>query len=123
MARLDRLVRGLRDEPANALVEPMSGVLRRLPPALVSNLFHTMLRGVDFTASNVPGVPVPLFLEGAPVVAQYALGPLSGSGINFTLLSYVDVVNIGVNIDPASVPDPDVLMECLTEAFDEILAV
>ena len=123
MARLDRLVRGLRDEPANALVDPMAGILRRMPQALVSNLFHTMLRGVDFTASNVPGVPVPLYLEGAPVVDQYALGPLSGAGINVTLLSYVDNVNIGVNIDPAAVPDPDVLMTCLDKAYDEILAV
>ncbi|MGI9601918.1 MAG: wax ester/triacylglycerol synthase domain-containing protein [Acidimicrobiales bacterium] len=123
MARLDKLVRSLRDEPANSLVEPMAGVLRRLPSAMVSNLFHTMMRGVDFNASNVPGVPVPLFLEGAPVQAQYALGPLSGSGINFTLLSYVDTVNIGINIDPAAVPDHQVLMDCLRAAYDEILAV
>ncbi|MDH3707698.1 MAG: WS/DGAT domain-containing protein [Acidimicrobiia bacterium] len=123
MARLDRLVRSLRDEPANALVDPMAGVLRRMPKTLVSNLFHTMLRGVDFTASNVPGVPVPLYLEGAPVVAQYALGPLSGAGMNVTLLSYVDRVNIGVNIDPAAIPDADVLMGCLRDAYDEILSV
>ena len=38
-----------------------------------------------------------------------------------TLLSYMDDLNIGVNTDPAAVPDPDVLIECMQEGFDEIL--
>ena len=30
-------------------------------------------------------------------------------------------VFIGINSDPAAVPDPEVLVECLQEGFDEIL--
>ena len=65
---------------------------------------------------------VVLFLEGAPVEAQYALGPLSGAGVNFTLLSYVDRANIGVNIDPAAIDDPELLVALVSEAYDELLA-
>ena len=32
-------------------------------------------------------------------------------------------LNIGVNSDPAAVPDPDVLLRSLRRGFDEILAV
>ena len=33
-----------------------------------------MLRKVDFLASDVPGVPVPVYLAGAKVRVQYAFG-------------------------------------------------
>jgi hypothetical protein len=31
--------------------------------------------------------------------------------------------DIGVNIDTAAVPDPDILLECLQESFAEIMAL
>jgi hypothetical protein len=30
---------------------------------------------------------------------------------------------VGINIDTGAVPDPDVLMDCLQNGFDEVLAV
>ena len=41
--------------------------------------------------------------------------------MNVTLLSYQNELNIGVNVDPAAVPDIDVLMECLRTAYDDLL--
>ncbi len=110
-------------EPANSIVEPMAGVLRRLPKLITTNVFSLMLTGVDFTTSNVPGVPVPIYLEGAPVSSQFAFGPLSGAAINMTLLSYVDELHIGINVDSAAVPDPELLIDCLQRGFDDILAL
>ena len=55
-----------RDEPANQLVEPMSNLLNRLPTSMVTQIFGTMMKGLDFQASNVPGSPFPLFLLGHP---------------------------------------------------------
>jgi hypothetical protein len=80
-----------------------------------------MLRGIDFVTSNVPGPPFPIYLAGARVLSQFPFGPMAGAAANITLLSYVDDLNIGVNSDPAAVADPDVLLECLQEGFDEIL--
>ncbi len=123
MTAIRNLTSQAQAEPANSIVEPMAGVLRRLPKLITTNVFSLMLTGVDFMTSNVPGVPVPIYLEGAPVKAQFAFGPLSGAAINMTLLSYVDDLHIGINIDTAAVPDPELLIESLQRGFDDILAL
>lgn len=110
-----------RDEPANSLVEPMSNLLNRLPTTVVTQLFGTMMKGLDFQASNVPGSPFPLFLLGTPVQAIFPFGPLAGAAVNVTLLSYQNELNIGVNLDPAAVSDVDLFMECLRGAYDDLL--
>lgn len=110
-----------RDEPANHLVAPVANLLNRLPTSVVTQIFATMMKGLDFQASNVPGSPVPLFMDGVPVTAVYPFGPLAGAAVNVTLLSYQNELNIGVNVDPAAVPDVDVFMECLRLAYDELL--
>jgi hypothetical protein len=38
-------------------------------------------------------------------------------------MSYCDTCHIGVNTDVGAVPDPAVLLECLAEGFDEVLAL
>ena len=110
-----------RDEPANHLVAPVANLLNRLPTSVVTQIFGSMMKGLDFQASNVPGSPVPLFMDGVPVTAVYPFGPLAGAAVNVTLLSYQNELNIGVNVDPAAVPDVDVFMECLRLAYDELL--
>jgi WS/DGAT/MGAT family acyltransferase len=120
MAAVRELVAAQKAEPALALTMPIAGILNRLPTTLVTGLFGGMLKGVDFVTSNVPGAPFPVFLGGAKVEGNFALGPLAGAAINITLLSYLDELQIGVNSDPAAVPDPEVLLECLAEGFEEI---
>jgi hypothetical protein len=119
-----QVVRGViaaqRAEPAVGLVEPLSSVLYRLPTTMLTGIFGSLLKGVDFTTSNVPGVPVPLFFAGARLLAQYPLGPLGGSAVNLCLLSYGDQLHVGVNSDLAAVPDPDVLHSCLRAGFEDI---
>jgi len=119
-----QVVRGViaaqRREPAVGLVAPLASVLYRLPTTMVAGLFGSMLKGVDFTTSNVPGVPFPVYLAGAQVLAQFPLGPLSGSAANLCLLSYVDQLYVGVNSDMAAVPDPDVFHRCLQAGFEDI---
>jgi WS/DGAT/MGAT family acyltransferase len=120
MAIVRELVRQQRAEPALALTEPLAGVLYRLGTSLSTALFGSMLKGVDFITSNVPGVPVPVYLAGARMEAQYAFGPMTGAATNILLVSYLDELQIGVNTDPAAVPDPDVFIACLREGIDEI---
>jgi hypothetical protein len=123
MATIRQLVAEQRGEPALALTEPLAAVLYRLPATVSTGVFGAMLRGVDFVTSNVPGVPIPVYLAGARMEAQFPFGPMSGAAANITLLSYLDEVQIGVNVDPAAVPDLEVFQECLREGFDEVLAV
>ena len=120
MQAMRALVVAQRNEPSLGFVEGIAGILNRLPRVLVTELFGRMLKGIDFVTSNVPGVPIPVFFAGAKLEAQFPFGPLAGSAMNITLLSYVDEAQIGINTDPAAVADPDTLVSCLTDSFDEI---
>jgi lactate dehydrogenase-like 2-hydroxyacid dehydrogenase len=92
-----------------------------LPSPAVTQVFGSMLRNVDFVATNVPGLPVPAYLAGAELLRQYAFAPPSGAALNVALLSHVGHCCIGVNIDRAAIADPDLLVSCLQEGFDEII--
>lgn len=117
------LVIGQRGEPSLALIEPMAGVLNRMPTTLTTAIFGSMLKGVDFTTSNVPGAPIPVFIGGAEITEMFAFGPLAGAAVNVTLLSHCDHAHIGVNSDLAAVPDPSVLHDCLRQSFDDVLQI
>jgi diacylglycerol O-acyltransferase len=103
-----------------ALLDPLSTIVFRLPASLSTALIHSMLKGTDLVTSNVPGVPVACYLAGTEVISQYAFGPMAGAASNVTLLSYRDQVHLGINTDPAAVPDRDVLVACLRDEFDQI---
>jgi len=123
MRAMRELVLRQRAEPALALTEPLAGILYRLPTSVSTGVFGAMLRGVDFVATNVPGVPFPVFFAGARVEAQFAFAPMTGAAVNLALLSYVDELQIAINTDPAAVPDPEVFRACLLEGIDEVRKV
>jgi WS/DGAT/MGAT family acyltransferase len=108
-----------RDDRALPLSDAIAGTLNLLPSSVVGS----MLKHVDFLASNVPGVTVPIYLSGAPVSGYFVFGPTTGSAVNVTLLTYCRTCCVGYNIDAAAVPDYDMLMECFGQGFEEILAL
>jgi len=112
-----------RDEPALALTDVLAAGLNRLPTTVTTRIFGSMLKGIDFVATNVPGPPIPVYLAGAGVQREYAFAPPSGSAVSFALLSYHDTCGIGINVDTTAVTDPERLTACLQDAFDEILAL
>jgi WS/DGAT/MGAT family acyltransferase len=120
---LGRLVREWRAEPAIGWTDALASGLNRLPKPLVVSIFGGMLKNVDFVATNVPGLPVPMYLGGAEIVREYAFAPPSGAAMNIAFLSHVGTGCVGVLVDVAAVPDPDILTSCLEEAFAEVLAL
>ncbi len=122
MRVMRELVAAQRAEPALTMVEPLARILNRLPTSMAAGLFGAMLKGVDLVASNVPGAPIELFTSGARIDAMFALGPMAGAAVNLTLLSYLDEVHIGINVDPAAVTDPARFVECYRAGWDEVLA-
>lgn len=109
----------MRSERSLPYTQAIAGALNLLPRWYLAQ----MLRHVDILASDVPGIPVEVWLAGAKVLMQYPFGPTIGAGVNVTLMSYVDTCAIGVNADTGAIPDFEVFMECLREGFDEVLAV
>jgi hypothetical protein len=78
----------------------------------------------NLVISNVPGPPFPLYLGGAELVAAYPMGPvMDGAGLNITVLSYRDHIDIGFMADRELVPDVWKLAEAVQPAFDELVAL
>ncbi len=109
----------VRHEKSLPYTQWIAGALNMMPRWYIGSI----LRHVDFLCSDVPGIPVPVFLGGARVVTQYAFGPTIGSAVNVTLLTYVDVCTLGIDVDTGAIPDYDVFFDCLVAGFDEVLAL
>ena len=119
MAEIGRRCRAARDERSLPHTNAIAGALNLLPPGFIGG----MLKHVDFVASNVPGFTFPVYLAGAHVTGYTPFGPTIGASLNATLLSYDGTCFVGLTIDEAAVPDPDVLVACIGEGFDELLAL
>jgi WS/DGAT/MGAT family acyltransferase len=62
--------------------------------------------GANLVGSNMMGPPVPLYFGGARVEAVYPMGPVGeGLGLNFTVLSNMGRLDVGVLAGPEIVPE------------------
>jgi WS/DGAT/MGAT family acyltransferase len=111
-------VRSWRAEPALKLADYLAELSRFLPPELVSAAAQTS----DLTASNVPGVPVPVWLAGAKVERMYPLVGTIGAAINVTMLTYSGTASVGVSSDDAAVGDRAELLASLRVGFAEVIS-
>jgi len=60
----------------------------------------------NLVISNVPGPPFPLYFPGAKLVSLFPMGPVfEGAGLNITVISYMDDIDIGLMVCRESVPD------------------
>jgi len=109
----------VRQEKSLPYTQWIAGALNMMPRWYIGSI----LRNVDFLCSDVPGIPVPVFLGGAKVLTQYGFGPTIGSAVNVTLLTYVDVCSLGIDVDTGAIPDYDVFYDSLVAGFDEVLAL
>jgi WS/DGAT/MGAT family acyltransferase len=117
IGEMSRRCRTAREERSLPYTDAIAASLNLLPPGVVGSI----LKHVDFVASDVPGFAFPVYLAGARVEGYAAFGPTAGSSVNLTLLSYAGTCCVGVTIDTAAVPDPEVLAGCLKEGFEEVL--
>lgn len=97
----------------------LSGLAARLYVRLglanrIAPMFNTVI-------TNIPGPPVPLYMNGARLVTQYGLGPVfEGMGIIHPVFSYCGRITISFTSDRGIMPDPEVYAECLQESFEEL---
>jgi WS/DGAT/MGAT family acyltransferase len=82
----------------------------RLPP-----IFNAIV-------SNVPGPQVPLYCSGARLTHAYLLGPLLvGGGLNLTVVSYVDSIDIGIVVCPDVVDDAWEIADAMAPSLAELV--
>jgi len=133
--RLAAIAEGTRSakEMQQALAaEKIMGISETAPPALIDLAARMYtLAGLDrglpplmnTIISNVPGPPFPIWCAGSPVEALYPMGPLLyGCGLNITVFSYRQQVDVGFLVCPDLVPHPWRLAEGVDDALAELLA-
>ncbi|MCC2636828.1 MAG: hypothetical protein K0Q68_547 [Moraxellaceae bacterium] len=82
---------------------------RQLPP-----MFNLVI-------TNVPGSPVPLYLDGAPMRSFSGMvGVFDGMALSLVVLSYGDTLSIAMTSAPEVLRDPQRLADYLADALDEL---
>jgi diacylglycerol O-acyltransferase len=101
--------------------------LSYLPPMVAPAAFSVQSKRVDssaimnLTVSNVPGPRELGHIGGATISEIYSVGPLvAGSGMNITVWSYVDQLNISVLTDDLTCDDPHEATDAMIRSFAEI---
>jgi hypothetical protein len=93
------------------------------PATLLSLAAKLPWRGLPFNmiVTNVPGPQRPVYLLGSKMLADYGLVPLAQYvGLGIVLFSYEGKLTWGFNADWDVVPDIDVFVRCVEEAFSEL---
>ncbi len=121
--RLSPLLKQARTEPALMLSDTVYRVLTALPQGAATSISAGMMKGCDLAVTNVPGPPIALYAAGAQVQQIVPFAPKAGAAVNIGLMTYNGMALVGLNIDVRAVPDPDVFVEHLRAAFDEVLAI
>jgi WS/DGAT/MGAT family acyltransferase len=108
-------------EYAQFMPSTLSGLAARLYVRLglanrIAPMFNTVI-------TNIPGPPVPLYMNGARLVTQFGLGPVfEGMGIIHPVFSYCGRITVAFTSDRSIIPDPEVYAEYLEESFEELKA-
>jgi WS/DGAT/MGAT family acyltransferase len=87
----------------------------RLASGLSRRLFNVVV-------TNVPGPQFPLYAAGARMLECYPVVPLSkGQAVSVGLTSYDGGVYYGLNADRDTMPDVEVLAQCIEESLAELV--
>ena len=116
----DRLTNA-RVEPALRFAGTLASTISHLPPQVLIPALHAQVGTVDFAATAIPGLRGSGHICGARIETSYPFGPRLGCPVNLTAFAAKDRLDIGVALDPAAITEPAVFLECLAEAFGELV--
>lgn len=116
-------VRKLKSEPALDSLMRVMPVLTRLPLAVATALTSSMTTATDAQISNVPGINRTMYMAGARVTHMWPFGPVPGCAMMIAMVSYDGRCCLGINSDRAAVTEPELMVRCLREGIDDVLAL
>jgi WS/DGAT/MGAT family acyltransferase len=101
----------------------LAPALAWLPAPVLAAVSGQLTSANDVQVSNLPGVGHPVYIAGARILRMYPFGPLPGCAAMITLLSHDGTCCIGVNLDPAAIRAPAVLVDGLRAGLAEVVAL
>ncbi len=116
MDQISEVVRKWRAEPALGFTDQLGEISRFIPKGLVM----AVAQSSDVTASNVPGIPFPVYFAGAKVERMYPLPPTIGSAVFIAMLTYNGIAQIGIASDDAAITDRALLLKCFKVGFTKV---
>jgi diacylglycerol O-acyltransferase / wax synthase len=123
-------LRSAKEHHAALPADLLSDASSAIPPAVLALAARTTVDvlsrtrpPVNLVISNIPGPREPLYLGGALLEAAFPLSVLvDGVGLNITVLSYRDHIDVGIVADRDQIADTWPLMEGITRALDDLEA-
>jgi WS/DGAT/MGAT family acyltransferase len=120
-----------KDQQKGLPASLMTDVSNFLPPALFTRASRLALEvtgrlwpALNLVVSNVPGPPVPLYCAGAKMLGHYPVSVITdGVGLNITVMSYLDKIDVGIVADRDAIDDAWTMMDSMEQALDELMVV
>ena len=109
--------RRARREPVLHMTDVLASAVSHLPTRMLMPAVRSQANSVDFVATSLPGIRGVRHICGAVIEQSFPFGPRLGSLMNITGFGVDDRLDIGVGLDPTAIAEPDVLVECMLEAF------
>ena len=115
LRRIHEVTKGAKEEHNAVGADMLQSLTEFAAPRLfgLAMRFYSNMKLADrgpvihnLVISNVPGPPFPLYFAGAKLVSLFPMGPvMEGAGLNITVISYMDDIDIGLMVCRESVPD------------------
>lgn len=121
-AELQERMASRRDEVAEGgeTLAALAGVANWLPTSVVTQMARARSSSIDFATSNMRGAPITTYVAGSEAERMIVMGPVAGTAMNITTLSYDGTLEIGLFIDPVAVDDPAGLRDCMAAAYADL---
>jgi hypothetical protein len=114
----------LKTRNSSAKVERIMHFVDMLPPQMhrLVGWMQERVRPINTICTNVPGPPIPLYLQGVRVGGIVPFVPLvEDLGVAFAVLSYCDALTFGVTANPVLVPELTAVVTALRASMEQLL--
>jgi diacylglycerol O-acyltransferase / wax synthase len=103
----------------NFIPSTLAALGARLYTTMKMSEMHTPYFNLVIT--NVPGPPMPLYMNGAKLLHHYGTAPvLDGLGLLMVVFSYAGHISVSATSTPEIIPDMEVFLQCFLDSRDEL---
>lgn len=110
----------VRTQPSNRALAPLSAAAELVPTPVLATVVRRQTAAIDLVTSNVRAAAFPLYVAGARILSTHAVGPLMGSPVNVTMMTYDGRADLGIHADTGAVADPEGLRDRIVDAVGEL---